>query len=346
MPFNGSGFFQRVRNWVADAAAGIKIRDDYHDAEDDNLAAGLSMTITRDGQSQILENIPFNNKRITVLADPVNPQDAATKAYADARVAAGGTITGDMNVTKSAPTLTLNSTDAGGSSIQGQKSGKLRWLMRLGNDTVEAAANVGSDFDLHRYANDGAYLGPALLINRADGIATFTVGVRTPGEMYVGYGAAAATIRFAGTDSARYLHWSGSTWVLGGGRLSLGGAGVSGYDAVTWDQLNTKQANLGFTPVRQSGGAYQLTNTIYIGWDGAGLRAQVDGLDLGRFTFGTAVTDIRFVYIGDWYYTAAGIEEPYGGHACVTGGWTRNNYLRHRGCQMFINGAWANANVA
>ena len=37
MPFNGSGVFQRVRNWVADATAGIKIRADYHDAEDDGF---------------------------------------------------------------------------------------------------------------------------------------------------------------------------------------------------------------------------------------------------------------------------------------------------------------------
>lgn len=46
--------------------------------------------------------------------------------------------------------------------------------------------------------------------------------------------------------------------------------------------LDGKQASLGYTPVRQGGGANQGTNTIYIGWDGAGLRYQVDSTDRGR----------------------------------------------------------------
>ena len=40
LPFNGTGMFVRVRNWVADAAAGVKIRADYHDIEDDGFADG------------------------------------------------------------------------------------------------------------------------------------------------------------------------------------------------------------------------------------------------------------------------------------------------------------------
>ena len=86
MPFNGAGVYQRVRNWVADATAGIKIRADYHDAEDDGFAAGLTNCITKDGQTIVTQNIPFNSKRITGLADPVNDQDVATKAYADTKL--------------------------------------------------------------------------------------------------------------------------------------------------------------------------------------------------------------------------------------------------------------------
>lgn len=99
MPFNGTGMFVRVRNWVADATAGIRIRADYHDIEDDGFADGLSHCIARDGQSTILNNIPMNSKRITSLADPADPQDSATKAYADTKLPlAGGTITGNLTV--------------------------------------------------------------------------------------------------------------------------------------------------------------------------------------------------------------------------------------------------------
>lgn len=49
-----------------------------------------------------------------------------------------------------------------------------------------------------------------------------------------------------------------------------------------YDLANSKQANLGFTPVQQSGGAGQEGQKIYIGWSPSGLKAQADVLDLGN----------------------------------------------------------------
>ncbi|MER8619162.1 hypothetical protein NKG99_20380 [Mesorhizobium sp. M1409] len=87
MPFDGSGTFNRVMNWVSDAAAGIKIKSDRHDSEDDNFAAGLSNTLTKDGQSQPTANIPLNGKKLVNVGAPTVGTDAATKSYADGLLA-------------------------------------------------------------------------------------------------------------------------------------------------------------------------------------------------------------------------------------------------------------------
>lgn len=51
-----------------------------------------------------------------------------------------------------------------------------------------------------------------------------------------------------------------------------------------YDLANSKQPNLGFTPVQQGGGTGQGTNKVYIGWatDASGLKAQADSTDLGN----------------------------------------------------------------
>lgn len=49
-----------------------------------------------------------------------------------------------------------------------------------------------------------------------------------------------------------------------------------------YDLANSKQANLGFTPVQQGGGTGQGSDKIYIGYSDSGLKAQADTLDLGN----------------------------------------------------------------
>lgn len=96
MPFDSSGTFNRVRSWAADAAASIKIRSDYHDQHDGDLANGLSQCITKDGRTQPTANIPFNQKKIVNLGEPTADSDAATKKYVDSlkTFTTGMTITG------------------------------------------------------------------------------------------------------------------------------------------------------------------------------------------------------------------------------------------------------------
>ena len=51
---------------------------------------------------------------------------------------------------------------------------------------------------------------------------------------------------------------------------------------MAYDLANGKQANLGFTPVQQGGGANQRPNKVYLGWDGGAVRMQVDNTDMGQ----------------------------------------------------------------
>jgi len=86
------------------------------------------------------------------------------------------------------------------------------------------------------------------------------------------------TKRNNGTDSIVEIGAGGVTSVAGKtGAVSLAIGDVSGLQTT----LDTKQASLGFTPVRQGGGTGQGTNVVYIGWLGSTLGLQVDATNFG-----------------------------------------------------------------
>lgn len=118
MSFAG-GVFTRLYSYTADAAAGITAQPTRFDADLNDMAGGLSLCILRDGTGVPIANIPFGGYRITGLADPVNPQDAATRNYALAAVggaASGGlTLTGNFVVTAGA--ITSSGSITGGSLV-------------------------------------------------------------------------------------------------------------------------------------------------------------------------------------------------------------------------------------
>lgn len=110
MAFNGSGLFVRLYNWVADRNAAIKIRADRMDAEMDGFATGLSNCITRDGQTTVTTDIPFNNKRLTGVADATADSDAMNRQTADARYQQAGGLAAAVG----SSALTISLKTAGG----------------------------------------------------------------------------------------------------------------------------------------------------------------------------------------------------------------------------------------
>lgn len=66
------------------------------------------------------------------------------------------------------------------------------------------------------------------------------------------------------------------------GVTAAGEAKTTAENALT--VANSKQPNLGFTPIQQGGGTGQGTNKVYIGWatDASGLKAQADSTNLGN----------------------------------------------------------------
>jgi hypothetical protein len=78
MPYNGSGTFNRIYDWTTDEGNGIDIEAIRMDAEDDGFASGLSNAITKDGQTTIVANIPFNSKKITGLGNGSVRTDSIT----------------------------------------------------------------------------------------------------------------------------------------------------------------------------------------------------------------------------------------------------------------------------
>lgn len=211
MPFNGTGMFVRLRNWVADAAAGVKIRADYHDIEDDGFADGLTQCITKDGQTTIMQNIPMNSKRIIALQDPADPQDAATKAYADLKLPlAGGTITGNLAVTGSVGALGYK-TRPGVSGAFGANLFNFNWTGNLEAwvDTTKVGTLATTAYvETRAEAWAAQYAAPK--VNRAGDTMT--------GALTLPYTFATSNVYYFGATGAGYLQWQGGgTYYLGGG---------------------------------------------------------------------------------------------------------------------------------
>jgi len=118
-------------------------------------------------------------------------QRAAAQADDDARYVnvTGDAMTGDLTISKATPILTLNKIAAGQANvIQGSGALSARWWVRPGNDEAEAGSNAGSNFDILRFSDTGAFMGGVMSISRASGNVVFNNTITVSGAATISSG--------------------------------------------------------------------------------------------------------------------------------------------------------------
>lgn len=100
-----------VYNWDNDAAAGILVRSDRMQGQEQDIADALSTCITKDGQTTVTANIPMAGFKFTGLGNGASGQDSVTwtQVFVSPSFASPtftGTVTGSGATAFTVPTET------------------------------------------------------------------------------------------------------------------------------------------------------------------------------------------------------------------------------------------------
>jgi hypothetical protein len=108
MSFDGSGVYSLTYTWAAEAAS-PPIAISKLDTEMAGIATGLSLCVLRNGNGVPLADMPWNDKKITGLADATAATDAMNRQSGDARWAqlGGAAFTGAVSGTSASFSSTL-----------------------------------------------------------------------------------------------------------------------------------------------------------------------------------------------------------------------------------------------
>lgn len=116
MPWTGSGAFNRIYSWVADAAAAIDITASRMDTDTDDITTnGFGNCITRDGQGSASANQPMNGFRHTGVGNGQASTDYAALGQVQAGTGLNWTTAGGTS-----DALTATYTPALSSLVDGQ----------------------------------------------------------------------------------------------------------------------------------------------------------------------------------------------------------------------------------
>ena len=219
-------------------------------------------TVTQTGDDMLDDGTPANRTALQQSFTDAIVAAAAAGAGSGYLPLSGGTLTGDLTISKAGPVLMLNAS-AGNSVLfmrglaatsrylQASTGVLARWQVHLADPTVESGGNAGSNFLISRFNDAGAFLDSPMGISRSSGVVNF---------------ARAPTV--AGS-AMPYLPLAGG--VLSG-TLVVGGNG---------------------TRYAIAGGA----NFIGFGWTGSAIRAWVNGTNIGDLATTAYVGTIAGAYV-------------------------------------------------
>lgn len=158
MPYNGTGTFQRIYSWVTDAANGLFVSSTRTDTDTNDIAAGLTNCVTRDGQSVPTANLPMGGFKLTGLAVGTATTDSARVDNANSY----HTCEFRMTLTTGVPVTTSDVTGATTVFVTPYKGINMalydgtNWHMRTSTEMSIAVPNTTSTmYDLFCFDNSG-----------------------------------------------------------------------------------------------------------------------------------------------------------------------------------------------
>jgi hypothetical protein len=134
----------------------------------------------------------------------------------------GDTMSGNLEIsTNSWPTLELNRGSGQGSNqLVGLTANSVRWIIALGDNTAESTNNVGSNFTIGRFRDDGSFIDLPISISRQTGNITINpLAVLGNGVNYQGLG---------GTHAIGYT-WNGSALIAYVDGTNIGNVALQSY---------------------------------------------------------------------------------------------------------------------